>query len=263
MAGGRSYSRKPCPGTRSPSTRPPTTRRPKTRRRRSTRPRGDAADLQGRPQIPDRATFEMLARRDDVPGQLGAEELKFLMLGVDGPAPSSGSSTPTFPSTTTTSRPRRWASGSRWRSSTPGPTSGTIAQPRRNDHRPRQVRAETAGRGPVRDGVLADGSGQGPPRRARLRLDHRGDAVRRGADCLPPGRDTQEALLREERRSSTELGVQITTAELFANVAYRRSTWARATACCRRRPGRRRGRRRSATWCSSRPCPTTSATSPE
>ncbi|MEW5849885.1 MAG: PEP/pyruvate-binding domain-containing protein [Myxococcota bacterium] len=37
--------------------------------------------------IPDRATFEKLARRDDVPGQLGAREVKFLMTGVDGPNP--------------------------------------------------------------------------------------------------------------------------------------------------------------------------------
>src|SRR4051794_29504645 len=42
----------------------------------------------GAAQVPDRATFETLARRDDVPGQLGARELKFLILGVDGPAPA-------------------------------------------------------------------------------------------------------------------------------------------------------------------------------
>ena len=37
--------------------------------------------------MPDRATFETLARRDDVPGQIGAEEMKFLVLGVDTPQP--------------------------------------------------------------------------------------------------------------------------------------------------------------------------------
>lgn len=37
--------------------------------------------------IADRATFELLARVDDVPGQLGAEECKWLILGVDRPAP--------------------------------------------------------------------------------------------------------------------------------------------------------------------------------
>ena len=37
--------------------------------------------------IPDRATFELLARRDDVPGEIGAEECKLLILGVDTPAP--------------------------------------------------------------------------------------------------------------------------------------------------------------------------------
>jgi len=38
--------------------------------------------------VPDRATFETLARRDDVPGQIGAEEMKFLVLGVDAPQPA-------------------------------------------------------------------------------------------------------------------------------------------------------------------------------
>ena len=42
---------------------------------------------QGATAVPDRATFETLARRDDVPGALGAREMKFLMIGVDGPAP--------------------------------------------------------------------------------------------------------------------------------------------------------------------------------
>ena len=37
--------------------------------------------------MPDRATFETLARPDDVPGQLGAEEMKFLIIGVDTDAP--------------------------------------------------------------------------------------------------------------------------------------------------------------------------------
>jgi hypothetical protein len=42
---------------------------------------------QGATHIPDRALFETLAHRDDVPGQLGAEECKLLILGVDTPAP--------------------------------------------------------------------------------------------------------------------------------------------------------------------------------
>jgi hypothetical protein len=37
--------------------------------------------------VPDRATFEILARRDDVPGQLGAPEMKILILAVDTSAP--------------------------------------------------------------------------------------------------------------------------------------------------------------------------------
>jgi len=37
--------------------------------------------------VPDRATFESLARSDDVPGQLGAEEMKILIIAVDTDAP--------------------------------------------------------------------------------------------------------------------------------------------------------------------------------
>lgn len=37
--------------------------------------------------LPDRAAFERLARRDDVPGALGVREVKILLTGVDGPAP--------------------------------------------------------------------------------------------------------------------------------------------------------------------------------
>jgi pyruvate,water dikinase len=37
--------------------------------------------------VPDRTTFEKFARRDDVPGQLAAEECKLLILGVDTPSP--------------------------------------------------------------------------------------------------------------------------------------------------------------------------------
>ncbi|MFP5361641.1 MAG: PEP/pyruvate-binding domain-containing protein [Thermoleophilia bacterium] len=37
--------------------------------------------------IPDRTTFDLLARRDDVPGQLAAEECKLLILGVDTERP--------------------------------------------------------------------------------------------------------------------------------------------------------------------------------
>jgi len=42
---------------------------------------------QGARTVPDRTTFETLARRDDVPGQLAAEECKLLILGVDTPTP--------------------------------------------------------------------------------------------------------------------------------------------------------------------------------
>jgi hypothetical protein len=38
--------------------------------------------------IPDRATFELLAHRDDFPGAVGVREVKFLLSGVDGPRPT-------------------------------------------------------------------------------------------------------------------------------------------------------------------------------
>ncbi|MGH8931426.1 MAG: hypothetical protein ACRDZO_12570 [Egibacteraceae bacterium] len=41
---------------------------------------------EGATAIPERAVFETLARRDDVPGALGVREVKLLMLGVDGDA---------------------------------------------------------------------------------------------------------------------------------------------------------------------------------
>lgn len=51
---------------------------------------GSLIDLpisQGASEVPDRATFEVLAARDDVPGALGVREVKFLMLGVDEAKP--------------------------------------------------------------------------------------------------------------------------------------------------------------------------------
>ncbi|MEZ6185614.1 MAG: PEP/pyruvate-binding domain-containing protein [Planctomycetota bacterium] len=37
--------------------------------------------------VPDRATFERLSRRDNVPGAMGVREVKFLVTGVDGATP--------------------------------------------------------------------------------------------------------------------------------------------------------------------------------
>jgi hypothetical protein len=50
-------------------------------------PGRDLPIAQGARLVSDRATFETLARSDDVPGQLGAEELKILFIGVDTDAP--------------------------------------------------------------------------------------------------------------------------------------------------------------------------------
>ena len=48
---------------------------------------GELPLSQGARAISDRATFEALARRDDVPGQLAAEECKLLIVGVDTARP--------------------------------------------------------------------------------------------------------------------------------------------------------------------------------
>jgi hypothetical protein len=50
-------------------------------------PGRDLPISQGARLVADRATFETLARSDDVPGQLGAEEMKILIIGVDTSAP--------------------------------------------------------------------------------------------------------------------------------------------------------------------------------
>ncbi len=50
-------------------------------------PGRDLPIAQGARLVPDRATFETLARSDDVPGQLEAEEMKILIMGVDTDAP--------------------------------------------------------------------------------------------------------------------------------------------------------------------------------
>ena len=47
----------------------------------------DVAINEGARLVADRATFRTLARADHVPGQLGAEEMKILILGVDTDAP--------------------------------------------------------------------------------------------------------------------------------------------------------------------------------
>lgn len=47
----------------------------------------DLDQIDGTTLIPDRATFENLASRDDVPGALGVREVKFVILGVDTDQP--------------------------------------------------------------------------------------------------------------------------------------------------------------------------------
>ena len=72
-------------------------------------PRRDLPISQGARLVPDRATFEQLARSDAVPGQLGAEEMKILIIATTALSPhratpactrsSSGRPTPCAPAT--------------------------------------------------------------------------------------------------------------------------------------------------------------------
>lgn len=48
----------------------------------------DLALTDGAATVPDRATFDVLAHRDDVPGAPGVREVKFVVLGLDTPAPA-------------------------------------------------------------------------------------------------------------------------------------------------------------------------------
>ena len=188
----------------------------------------------------DRATFEALARADDVPGQLGAEEVKILILcRRHARARSSTSSTRNASATTTTSPSRRWRSGLERRVQRPhlfrddrSNLAGTIIA---ND------RFEPA---PGERGRYALEFWPTDPVRARhiaLAFDLVAEAMPFAAGKLAyhPAGDTQEALYAQDAGALRDAGVRtILTSELFRRCALRRAQPGRGV---RRAVGRRPG----------------------
>jgi pyruvate,water dikinase len=176
----------------------------------------------GAARVPDRATFEILARRDDVPGQLGAEELKFLILGVDGPAPA-------LWFLNTGAFPFHYVFAAQVLG-----VGLPLAEFNARTYF-RDDRSNLAGSIIAHDDFEPAGGTRGlyalefwptDPVRARhvaLAFDLIRAAMPFAAAALAyhPAGDTQEALLREDEAALRELGVRsITTSELFADVAY-------------------------------------------
>jgi pyruvate,water dikinase len=177
---------------------------------------------QGATEVPDRATFELLARRDDVPGALGVREVKFLVLGVDGPAPR------LFLANT-----GRYSFHYDFAVGALGVTLSLTEFNGRTYFR--DDRENLAGTVIAHDRFAGSGGRAGlyavefwptdPVRAPMVAL-----AVEALAAALPfardqlvyhPAGDTQEALLRAERAELDRLGVRVvTTAELFGDVAY-------------------------------------------
>jgi len=178
---------------------------------------------QGATQVPDRATFEKLARRDDVPGQIGAEEMKLLILGVDGPRPQLY-----FLNTNTFIYHYAFATEA---------LGVDIPLERFNAITYfRDDRSNLAGTIIAHDRFEPAGGGEaglyalefwptdpvGAPHVA-LAFDLVRAAMAFAADKLfyHPAGDTQEALFERDRAALQERGVRtVLTAELFANVSY-------------------------------------------
>ncbi len=178
---------------------------------------------QGARQVPDRATFETLARRDDVPGQLAAEEMKLLILGIDGPEPQLY-----FLNT------QRYAFHYAFASEALN-LGISLAEFNARTYF-RDDRSNLAGTIVAHDRfVPAAGAEEGlyalefwptDP----VRAPHVGLAFELVSAALPfaagklayhPAGDTQEALYRTEQDALRDLGVRsVLTAELFANVSY-------------------------------------------
>ena len=155
--------------SRSTPNRRPKTRRRTTPRRRSTRP-GPTCPSHGARFVGDRATFEALARADDVPGQLGGR-------GDEDPdhRRRHAGARALLPEHQAVRLPlllRRRCAGDRSglaRVQRPDLLQGRPVEPGRDDHRQRPLRARAGRAGPVRPRVLADRPGAGPPHRPRLR----------------------------------------------------------------------------------------------
>ena len=177
----------------------------------------------GARRIPDRATFELLARRDDVPGQLAAEECKLLILGVDTAAPQLY-----FLNTKTFAFHWDFA------------TQGLGLQISNRDFNAityfRDDRSNLAGTIIANDRYEPPGGGPAGlyalefwptdpvgARHVALAFDLVCAAMPFAAGQLAyhPAGETQEALFRRDAAALEELGVlSISTSELFANVSY-------------------------------------------
>lgn len=173
--------------------------------------------------VPDRRTFEALARRDDVPGQLGAEECKLLILGVDTPNPQLY-----FLNTNAFAFHYDFA------------TRGlglTLPLERFNAITYfRDDRSNLAGTIIANDRFIPAGGGEEglyalefwptDPVRARhvalaFGLVRAAMPFAAGRLAYHPAGDTQEALFARDRAELERLGVRsISTRELFANVSY-------------------------------------------
>ena len=173
--------------------------------------------------IPDRATFELLARRDDVPGQLAAEECKLLILGVDTPAPQ-------LYFLNTKAFAYHWDFA----------TQGLGLRISNRDFNAvtyfRDDRSNLAGTIIANDRYEPPGGGEPglyalefwptDPVRARhvaIAYDLVRAAMPFAADQLAyhPAGDSQEALYQQDAALLEQLGVRsVATSELFANVSY-------------------------------------------
>ncbi|MGH3930824.1 MAG: PEP/pyruvate-binding domain-containing protein [Pseudonocardiaceae bacterium] len=186
---------------------------------------GSPLDLpisQGASEVPDRATFEVLAARDDVPGALGAREVKFLMLGVNEDQPRLY-----FANTNTYSFHYDFATGALGVDVSLGEFNAQTYF--------RDDRANLAGTVIAHDGFESPEGGRGlyamefwptDP----VKAHHVALAFRAIGEAMPfadaqlayhPAGDTQEALYREERAQFDQLGVRVVeTSTLFGNVSY-------------------------------------------
>ena len=219
----------------------------------------------GARQVVDRAMFEMLARSDDVPGQLGAEEMKILIMGVDTPAPELYFfNTKAFPyhyafatDALGLQQPLAEFNARTYFRDDRSNLAGTIIAHDRFEPEPGQR------------GLYALEFWPTDPVRARhvaLAFGLVTEAMAFAADKIAyhPAGDTHEALFAEDRDELERLAASAPSSRpsCSGTSPTSPSTWARATASCRRSTRPRPGRRPSETSPCSPPCPTTSATWP-
>jgi hypothetical protein len=180
---------------------------------------------QGARTVPDRATFDTLARRDDVPGQLAAPECKLLILGVDTPAPQ-------LYFLNTNAFQYHWDFATRALGLRISNADFNAVTYFRDD------RSNLAGTIIAHDRFEPEAAGGGPAGLFALefwptdpvRAPHVALAFDLVRAAMPfagaqlayhPAGETQEALLDQDEARLRELGVRsISTRELYANVSY-------------------------------------------